>query len=285
MSALTGESEPIAAGPAPLATRRRTRSRPQRRVRGHLRRVGLRAPPWSSPPARTRLGGIATLDGEVVGAADPAARGSRTERCGSSRSSRSPRASCSSASSLALGTPAHDGFLFAVGVIVALVPEGLLPTLSLSLAMSATRMAHRGALVPPLESVETLGSTTVICSDKTGTMTTNQMTARAIVLNGDHARSRRPDPATSRAATLLERRPAARRRERATTFRALLEAAALCGDARRWSSTTAAGAAWAIRPRARSWSSRARAASSARIAERIGATGRASSRSSPSGSG
>ena len=48
--------------------------------------------------------------------------------------------------SLALGTPARDGFLFAVGVIVALVPEGLLPTLSLSLAMSATRMAERGAL-------------------------------------------------------------------------------------------------------------------------------------------
>ncbi len=84
----------------------------------------------------------------------------------------------------ALGMPAHDGFLFSVGVIVALVPEGLLPTLSLSLAMSATRMARRGALVRRLESVETLGSTTVICTDKTGTLTTNQMTARSIVLPG-----------------------------------------------------------------------------------------------------
>ena len=64
-------------------------------------------------------------------------------------------------------------------MIVALVPEGLLPTLSLSLAMSATRMAERGALVRRLESVETLGSTTVICTDKTGTLTTNEMTARA----------------------------------------------------------------------------------------------------------
>ena len=73
--------------------------------------------------------------------------------------------------------PARDGFLFGVGVIVALVPEGLLPTLTLSLAMSASRMAHRGALVRHLESVETLGSTTVICTDKTGTMTANQMTA------------------------------------------------------------------------------------------------------------
>ena len=56
------------------------------------------------------------------------------------------------------------------------------PTLSLSLAMSATRMSHRGALVRRLESVETLGCTTVVCTDKTGTITTNQMTARAVVL-------------------------------------------------------------------------------------------------------
>ena len=69
---------------------------------------------------------------------------------------------------LGVGMAARDGFLFSVGVIVALVPEGLLPTLSLSLAMSATRMARRGALVRRLESVETLGTTTVICTDKTG---------------------------------------------------------------------------------------------------------------------
>ena len=81
-----------------------------------------------------------------------------------------------------LGMPARDGFLFSVGVIVALVPEGLLPTLSLSLAMSATRMAHRGALVRRLESVETLGSTNIICTDKTGTITTNQMTVVRLVL-------------------------------------------------------------------------------------------------------
>ena len=81
-----------------------------------------------------------------------------------------------------LGMETRDGFLFAVGVIVALVPEGLLPTLSLSLAMSATRMAHRGALVRRLESVETLGSTNIICTDKTGTITANQMTVSALVL-------------------------------------------------------------------------------------------------------
>ena len=60
---------------------------------------------------------------------------------------------------LLLGTPASNGFLFAVGVTVAVVPCGLLPTVTLSLAMGAQRMAQRRALVRHLEAVETLGST------------------------------------------------------------------------------------------------------------------------------
>jgi len=76
---------------------------------------------------------------------------------------------------LLVGIQLTDAFLFALGVTVALVPEGLLPTVSLSLAMGARKMAGRGALVRRLESVETLGSTTVICTDKTGTLTRNEM--------------------------------------------------------------------------------------------------------------
>lgn len=76
---------------------------------------------------------------------------------------------------LLVGIQLRNGFLFALGVTVALVPEGLLPTITLSLAMGAQRMAARGALVRRLESVETLGSTTFICTDKTGTLTQNQM--------------------------------------------------------------------------------------------------------------
>ncbi len=76
---------------------------------------------------------------------------------------------------LLIGTSARDGFLFAIGVTVALVPEGLLPTVTLSLAIGAQRMARRHALVRRLESVETLGSTTFVCTDKTGTLTENRM--------------------------------------------------------------------------------------------------------------
>ncbi|MEU8122454.1 cation-transporting P-type ATPase [Spirillospora sp. NPDC049024] len=76
-----------------------------------------------------------------------------------------------------LGLPPGKGFLLAVGVTVALVPEGLLPTVTLSLARAAQRMAGSKALVRRLEAVETLGSTTFICTDKTGTLTYNEMTA------------------------------------------------------------------------------------------------------------
>ncbi|HET9901317.1 MAG TPA: HAD-IC family P-type ATPase, partial [Actinomycetes bacterium] len=79
-----------------------------------------------------------------------------------------------------LGTAPTEGFLFAVGVTVALVPEGLLPTVTLSLARAAQRMAARNALVRRLESVETLGSTTYICTDKTGTLTRNEMSVVAV---------------------------------------------------------------------------------------------------------
>lgn len=70
--------------------------------------------------------------------------------------------------------------IFAIGIIVANVPEGLLPTVTLALSLASRRMAKRNALIKQLESVETLGSTTVICTDKTGTLTQNKMTVNSV---------------------------------------------------------------------------------------------------------
>jgi magnesium-transporting ATPase (P-type) len=79
------------------------------------------------------------------------------------------------ATSLLLGLGGTEAFIFGVGVTVALVPEGLLPTVTLSLARGARLMAHHHALVRRLDAVETLGATTFICTDKTGTLTQNRM--------------------------------------------------------------------------------------------------------------
>jgi len=85
-----------------------------------------------------------------------------------------------------IGRPFWSNFVFAIGVLVALVPEGMLPTVTLSLAMGSQRMAKRKALIKRLTSVEALGSVTVICTDKTGTLTENKMVAREIWFN-EHA--------------------------------------------------------------------------------------------------
>lgn len=84
--------------------------------------------------------------------------------------------------SILLGDTLLAGMIFAIGIIVANVPEGLLPTVTLSLSMASERMAKRKALVKRLESVETLGSATVICTDKTGTITENRISANTIFI-------------------------------------------------------------------------------------------------------
>merc|ERR1740127_195228 len=73
--------------------------------------------------------------------------------------------------------------VFMIGIIVANVPEGLLATVTVSLTLTAKRLSYKAVLVKNLESVETLGSTTCICSDKTGTLTQNRMTVQHVYVN------------------------------------------------------------------------------------------------------
>ena len=81
---------------------------------------------------------------------------------------------------LAAGLTLVAAASFAIGLLVANVPEGLLPTITLALAAGVREMAQRGALVKRLSAVETLGSTSVICTDKTGTLTQNRMHVTAV---------------------------------------------------------------------------------------------------------
>lgn len=82
-----------------------------------------------------------------------------------------------------IGRSFWENFIFAIGITVALIPEGMLPTMTLSLAIGSQRMAKRKALIKTLTSVETLGAVTVICTDKTGTLTQNKMAVARIWVN------------------------------------------------------------------------------------------------------
>ncbi|MBI5193055.1 MAG: cation-transporting P-type ATPase [Nitrospirae bacterium] len=79
-----------------------------------------------------------------------------------------------------------ENFIFALGIVVANIPEGLVPTVTLSLAMASQRMAKKKAIVRKLTSVETLGAVTVICTDKTGTLTQNKMSVVEVYTSGQH---------------------------------------------------------------------------------------------------
>ncbi|GAB3766889.1 calcium-translocating P-type ATPase [Nocardioides ginsengisegetis] len=96
-----------------------------------------------------------------------------------------------------------DAAVFAIGLLVANVPEGLLPTITLALAVGVAELARRGGLVKRLSAVETLGSTDVICTDKTGTLTQNRMQVHS--LWGPSGRSAPHDATAEAMATVLRR--------------------------------------------------------------------------------
>jgi len=130
------------------------------------------------------------------------------------------------------GMPASEMFMTAVGLAVAAIPEGLPAIMTITLAIGVQRMARRHAVVRRLPAVETLGAVTVICSDKTGTLTRNEMTVQRVVLADQQVAvdgaGYRPE-----GGLLLDGHPlqSAELYQQAPALLALAEVAALCNDA------------------------------------------------------
>jgi len=119
---------------------------------------------------------------------------------------------------LGAGLSPRDSVVFAVGLLAGNVPEGLLPVITLALAVAVSALARRGALVKRLSAVETLGSTDVICTDKTGTLTENRMRPMAVW--------------TPNAEVALQGADGPDAGSRDAAMRALAETAAACNNAR-----------------------------------------------------
>lgn len=183
-SLLTGESMPVRKGPEPLPAETGAADRKNiayagcvvtsGRGRGYVVATGMatelgaiarhvREEETPETPLQRRMTRLAHLIGVIVAGS----------------------AVLAFALGVSLGEPAADMFLVAVAMAVAAVPEGLPVAFTIVLALGVRRMARRNAIVRRLPAVETLGSTTVIGSDKTGTLTENRMTVREIWAGGE----------------------------------------------------------------------------------------------------
>jgi calcium-translocating P-type ATPase len=172
---LTGESMPIAKQPAPIPADAMVADRESVVHGGSLVTAGTGTAVVVLTGARTELGRISELMRHTEGVQTPLTRG----LAGVARLL--TVLICVVAGGLLVialtrGYPFVDAVLAAVSLAVAAIPEGLPAIVTIAMAVGVQRMAHRRAVTRRLPAVETLGSTTVICTDKTGTLTQNRMT-------------------------------------------------------------------------------------------------------------
>jgi len=210
VAVLTGESLPVARSSGPVAQRLKTSEASNLLPAGTTVAAGRATALVYATGAETEFGQVAHLTATTV-------RSPSTLELQVARIVRTITTVALSmgtftflASWLFVGIGGQESLVFAIGIIVAFVPEGLLPTVTLSLAMAVKRMARQNALVRRLSAVETLGAVSVVCTDKTGTLTANSMAVQATWPPG-------PAPAAPNAGPLQE---------------LLLLGAALCSNAR-----------------------------------------------------
>ncbi len=184
-STLTGESHPVRKGRDPFRGEAGSRAEiPNLVFAGTVVAAGDAVAVVFATGMGTEFGKIASLTQEIAGPKSPLQRElERATRVVTAVAVGTGAAFFPLAVGFA-GMDTAEGFLFALGMIVAFVPEGLLPTVTLALAMGVQRMARRKALVKRLSAVETLGCTSVICTDKTGTLTRNEMTVTELWSGG-----------------------------------------------------------------------------------------------------
>ncbi len=226
-AALTGESLPVAKATAPLAPDTPLSDRRNMAFAGTHVAAGRARALVVATGRDTEIGRIAALAEAAPQATTPLEQ--RVARFGQRVLA---AALALTAALIALGSwrglPAEQIFMLAISQLVGMIPEGLPVAMTIALAVGVQRMAKRRAIVRRLSAVETLGSTSVICSDKTGTLTRNELTAVAVWLparelavggagfeptGGFQHEGRAIDPA------------------RDGDLQALLEAGALCNDA------------------------------------------------------
>lgn len=182
-AALTGESVPAPKKTDPLPPGTGLGDRANMAYAGTLVTVGQAEGVVTAIGDGTETGRIATLIGEAADLSTPLTR----KIAGFSRVLLYVILALSGVAFLAgvlRGAPASEMFMAGIALAVGAIPEGLPAALTITLAIGVTRMAARHAIIRRLPAVETLGSTTVVCSDKTGTLTENQMTVSLIHSGG-----------------------------------------------------------------------------------------------------
>jgi len=173
-SALTGESLPVAKHASPVAPGTPLAERTSMVFAGTAVTRGRARALVTETGAGTELGLVASLAADAKPPPTPLER--RLGRLARQMVVLGVGVTLALAGVMALrGAPWHEAFLVGVAVAVAAVPEGLAATVTAALALGARAMARHGAIVRRLSAIETLGGTTVICTDKTGTLTENQI--------------------------------------------------------------------------------------------------------------